>query len=134
MEERYRTTRVAQPRTESDQVVPGDFETAGAKQRRGRQAEDLNVCPSCSSELVHPTDWAPAAGRKWVVDLRCPECEWTGGGTYAQEVVDRFDEALDEGTEAILADLNRLARANMVEHAERFTAALRDDRILPEDF
>ena len=125
---------MAQAGTDGDEVFVGDFETAGAKQRRSRRVQDLHVCPSCSSELVHPTDWAPAAGRRWVVELRCPECEWTGGGTYEQEVVDRFDVALDEGTEAILADLNRLAKANMVEHAERFAAALWDDRILPEDF
>ena len=29
--------------------------------------------------------------------LRCPECEWNGGGVYDQEIVDRFDEELDAG-------------------------------------
>ena len=79
-------------------------------------------------------DWSPAAGRRWIVELRCPECEWTGGGTYSQKVVDRFDEVLDDGTEALLEDLNRLSRANMEDLVDVFVAALTSDFILPEDF
>ncbi len=95
---------------------------------------DLHVCPTCSSGLVYPTDWAPAARRRWAVDLRCPDCEWEGGGVYAQEIVDRFDEALDAGTEQLLEDLDLLARANMEDQVDRFIEALRSDLVLPEDF
>jgi hypothetical protein len=102
--------------------------------REARTQEDLHICPSCDSSLVFPTDWAPAAGRRWSVDLRCPECEWNGGGTYAQAIVDRFDEALDDGTEALLRDLNLLTRANMEEQVDAFVTALNADQILPEDF
>jgi hypothetical protein len=94
----------------------------------------LHVCPSCASELVYPTDWAPADRTRWSVELRCPDCEWTGGGVYAQQVVDRFDEALDSGTEQLLDDLTTLARTNMEEQLERFASALWADDILPEDF
>jgi hypothetical protein len=94
----------------------------------------LHVCPSCRSDLVYPTDWSPAAMRRWQVRLRCPECEWCGAGTYDQSIVDRFDEALDRGTEAVLDDLKLLARANMEDHVDRFVEALRADQILPEDF
>lgn len=104
------------------------------RQGATRTGEDLHICPACASELVYPTDWAPATSRRWSVELRCPECEWTGGGTYGQVVVDRFDEALDDGTEALLADLNLLTRANMEEQLEQFVAALERDQILPEDF
>ena len=72
--------------------------------------------------------------RRWSVDLRCPDCEWRGGGVYAQEVVDRFDEELDQGTEQLLADLAALAQANMEEQVERFVTALHAGWILPEDF
>jgi predicted RNA-binding Zn-ribbon protein involved in translation (DUF1610 family) len=115
-------------------VVPGDFAQPSAGRRAARRAEDLHVCPSCSSELVHPTEWAPASGRRWTVALRCPDCEWTGGGTYPQAVLDRFDEVLDDGTESVLNDLNRLARANMEDDVESLIAALHADQILPEDF
>jgi hypothetical protein len=127
------TPKQNQPRQEIQQVGPGDF-TSSAQRRAARRDEDLHICPTCSSGLVHPTDWAPASSRRWVVDLRCPDCEWTGGGTYTQDVVDRFDEALDDGTEAVLSDLSRLARANMEDAVEAFIAALRADQILPEDF
>ena len=103
-------------------------------QRTPRRAEDLHVCPSCGSNLVFPIDWAPAAKRSWRVDLRCPDCEWSGGGVYSQSVVDRFDEALDVGTDAMLNDLSLLARANMETEVDRFVAALVADHILPEDF
>jgi hypothetical protein len=99
-----------------------------------RREDDLHVCPSCNSNLVYPTDWAPASERHWQVALRCPECEWNGGGCYRQEVVDRLDEALDHGTESVLDDLTVLIRANMEDQIERFAAALDADQILPEDF
>jgi hypothetical protein len=103
-----------------------------APTRRG--PEDLHICPSCASELVLPVDWAPAAKRSWRVTLRCPDCDWIGGGVYSQRVVDRFDEALDVGTDAMLNDLSLLARANMETEVERFVQALAGDQILPEDF
>ena len=133
MEEREPTTDIAPSRQEVPRVGPGDF-TSEPVREASRQAEDLHICPSCDSHLVFPVDWSPAAGRRWLVDLRCPECEWAGGGTYSQKVVDRYDEVLDDGTEAILNDLNQLSRANMEEHVDLFVAALWDDRILPEDF
>ena len=102
--------------------------------RGERGSEDLHVCPTCASGLVFPIDWAPAGQRGWLVDLRCPDCEWTGSGIYAQGVVDKLDEALDDGTDAMLNDLAVLARANMEAEVDRFAAALRDDHLLPEDF
>ncbi len=97
-------------------------------------AEALHISPSCASHLVYPTDWAPADRTRWSVELRCPDCEWIGGGVYSQQVVDRFDEALDAGTEQLLDDLTTLARSNMEEQLHRFVTALHADLILPEDF
>jgi len=118
-------------RSPLDGIVPG-AETAA--QGACGQAAGLHVCPCCESELVYPTDWCPAPRKRWNVDLRCPECEWLGNGNYSQELVDRFDEVLDIGTEQLLTDLQLLARANMEEQVERFVAALRTGQILPEDF
>jgi hypothetical protein len=106
----------------------------GRPEGRRRQAEGLHVCPTCASDLVLPVHWEPAGKRSWRVALRCPDCEWSGGGVYPQPVVDRFDEALDAGTDAMLSDLAVLARANMEAEVEGFAAALRADHILPEDF
>ena len=83
---------------------------------------------------MHPVDWAPARAGRWSVTLRCPDCEWRDDGVFAQDVVDRFDEALEVGTAQILDDLNLLARANLEEQVDRFVAALQADQILAEDF
>ena len=97
-------------------------------------AHDLHICGTCESELVYPVDWEEASPTHWEVQLRCPNCEWTTVGLYDQETVDRFDERLDHGTEALVRDLKRLTRANMEEEVERFSCALASDAIWPMDF
>ena len=114
-------------------VEPSVFQARPSSSPRRRRG-DLHVCPECDSDLVYPTDWAPASDRHWHVALRCPECEWNGDGRYDQETVDRLDETLDQATEAVLDDLNVLVRANMEDQIERFVAALNRGQILPEDF
>jgi hypothetical protein len=101
------------------------------------EAEDgieLHVCAECGSDLVYPLDWAPAAERRWSVVRRCPDCEWRGQGVYGQDAVDRFDEHLDAGSQAIMDDLTMLTHANMSDEIERFVGAIDADLILPEDF
>lgn len=95
---------------------------------------DLHVCGACASELVYPLDWEEAGATHWEVTLRCPNCEWSGTGVFEQNVVERFDEELDRGTEALVGDLRRLMQANMEEEIDRFVQALEADALLPEDF
>lgn len=114
------------PAVASANPVPAhDAETHG---------EDLHVCGTCRSDLVYPLDWEEAGATHWEVTLRCPNCEWTGTGVFEQTVVERFDEELDRGTEALVGDLRRLMAANMEEEIERFVQALDADALLPEDF
>lgn len=98
------------------------------------EEQDLQVCPACDSDLVYPLDWEEAGEEAWYVTLRCPECETLRDGVFSQDTVDAFDEELDAGTEALTADLRRLARSNMAGEVDRFAAALEADAILPEDF
>ena len=95
---------------------------------------DLHVCDGCPSELVYPVAWEESGTSAWRVVLRCPECEQVREGTFSQDAVDAFDERLDAGTDALATDLRRLTRANMADELARFTAALKADAILPEDF
>ena len=95
---------------------------------------DLHECGACKSELVYPTEWEEAGSTHWEVTLRCPNCEWSGTGVYEQELVERFDEELDRGTEALVRDLKRLMTANMEDEIERFVHALDGNHVLPEDF
>lgn len=95
---------------------------------------NLHNCPECNSGLVYPLEWEPVDLWHWRVELRCPECEWQRTAVHGQTVLDRFDDALDAGTNALLNDLGRLQRANMEEELARFNVALTGDLILPEDF
>ena len=95
---------------------------------------DLHICRECASELVYPTSWEESRARQWRVTLRCPDCEWTLEEVFGQDVVDRFDEVLDLGTEALMDDLRQLTCANMAEEIERFVSALDAEAILPMDF
>ena len=115
-----------------DQVIgePADVRSLSVDET----VEDLHVCGACESDLVYPTEWDEAGTTHWEVSLRCPNCEWTGTGIFQQELVERFDEELDRGTEALVRDLKRLMHANMEEEIDRFVQALDDDLILPEDF
>ena len=97
-------------------------------------ATRLHECPECDRTLVYPVEWEEASPTQWEVLLRCPNCEWSDLGIYAQAVVDRFDEELDRGTEALVDDLMRLQQANMEDEIERFTSALASDAIWPMDF
>ena len=96
--------------------------------------EDLHVCGTCSCDLVYPVEWDEAGATHWEVTLRCPNCEWNGTGVFSQDVVERFDEELDRGTEQLVRDLKRMMHANMEDEIERFVHALEADHIVPDDF
>lgn len=95
---------------------------------------DLEACPGCAASLVYPIDWEEIRPMEWEVELRCPNCEWYEIGTFPQDVVDRFDDELDRGMDALVRDLRRLTRANMEDDLARLTLALGADAIWPMDF
>ncbi len=119
-----------------------NFELELGRRRKGHgwptspaeRTGDLSVCPCCRRDLVYPLDWASTGKQVWIVTLRCPECEWRTFGVYPQAVVDRFDEALDDATQAVLDDLELLTRANAEDAIDRFAQALAAGLVLPEDF
>jgi hypothetical protein len=95
---------------------------------------ELHLCPECDRGLVYPVEWEEVSPTHWEVVLRCPNCEWNDLGVFDQDTVDRFDDELDRGTEAVSRDLKRLTQANMEEEIDRFVRALASNAILPEDF
>jgi hypothetical protein len=126
--------RVVLPSGRAIEVVYYESSPSHAPLPASHPIDDLHVCPECERELVYPVEWEESSPTHWEVLLRCPNCEWTELGTFDQPTVDRFDEQLDLGTEALIRDLKRLTRANMEEEIERFSSALAADVILPEDF
>ena len=129
--------RVVLPSGRAIEVVYFENQPAHVPEPRARVASErleLHICPECDKELVYPVEWEEASPTHWEVRLRCPNCEWLTVGLYDQATVDRFDEQLDRGTEALVRDLKRLTRANMEEELERFASALASDAIWPMDF
>jgi hypothetical protein len=98
------------------------------------KTDDLHICGECSSTLVYPTDWQEAGPNHWEVELRCPNCEWRGTGTFHQDIVEAFDDELDRGIDVLLADYRALVNSNMEDEIDRFAKALDAGAILPADF
>ncbi|MEA2253736.1 MAG: hypothetical protein QOC78_2562 [Solirubrobacteraceae bacterium] len=127
--------RVVLPSGKTIEVVYFDEQPGIARPAAPSEVGDeLHVCGTCDSELVYPMEWDEAGATHWEVTLRCPNCEWVGTGVFEQDVVERFDEELDRGTEAVVRDLKRLMHANMEDEIERFVTALDGDHIVPDDF
>src|SRR4051812_39357733 len=124
--------KVVLPSGRSIEVVY--FDPEPATPLRAEPARELHICPACHAHLVFPVEWDEHDSVHWEVSLRCPNCEWHSTDLYSQDVVDRFDEELDRGTEALVRDLKRLTRANMEDEIDRFVEALAADALLPEDF
>ena len=85
-------------------------------------------------DRVHPLDWREVEDLRWELDVRCPDCRWTGGDVYEQPEVERYDDVLLAGAGDLTEELDRITRENMAEHLERFRAALDADAITPFDF
>ena len=124
----HRIKRVVLPSGKTIEVI--HFDDAPAVPEEG----ELHRCGGCESELVYPMRWQEESQGSWQVTLRCPECEAVRQGVFSQRTIDAFDEELETGANALVADLRRLTHANMLAEGERFFAALAADAILPEDF
>jgi len=127
-----RVKRVALPSGKTIEVVY--FHDPAGETGSAASQLDLHVCCECDSQLVYPVQWSEVDRESWEVTLRCPNCEWSHTDVFDQETVERFDEELDRGTDSLVDDLKRLIHANMEEEIDRFSQALIQDHILPEDF
>ena len=94
----------------------------------------IELCPRCSGDRVHPTDWNEVEELRWELALRCPDCEWRHTDTFEQPEVERYDDVLNDATDRLIEELDRVTRENMQEAIHRFRAALENDGILPFDF
>jgi hypothetical protein len=103
-------------------------------QSKRQSSNGMHRCPNCDSIFVQPVELHAQGDGYWSVELRCPECEWGGRGSYSLDQVDRYKKELDRGDQALIEELRALVLANMKEEADRFAAALAADSILPEDF
>ena len=128
MNSNHSVRRIVLPSGKSIEVVRFDGRTEAP------DSPGLHVCHGCQSELVQPLEWRATEDERWELMLHCPNCDWSCEGVYSQQQVERLEEQLDLGVEAIVRDLQRLTCANMADEIERFAIALQNDLILPEDF
>lgn len=127
------------PQHSRDVKLPGPLGVDGANVTEAERCEtardpELWRCGGCRSLLVQPIDWSLVGRTHWRVTLRCPNCEWTGTGVFAQEAVDRYDRELDRGMRKLQSTLTRVSRACMEAEIESFAKALEDGLIVPFDF
>jgi hypothetical protein len=118
----------------TDGVEPAEAAAEPATQTPVEPDQELHICIDCGSDLVYPVEWEEADPENWSVLLQCPNCSVCREGVFTQDNVERFDEELDRGADALARDYKRLMRANMAEEIDRFVGALQSDAILPEDF
>ncbi|HET7171466.1 MAG TPA: hypothetical protein VFI18_07510 [Gaiellales bacterium] len=116
----------AQGSEQAAEAAPADDPKARLRQ--------IEICPECDSDRVHPVDWHEVDEHHWRLDVRCPDCRWMGSDVFAQDEVERYDDLLNAGTDALIEELERITRENMADHLERFLRALEDDGIMPIDF
>ena len=136
-EQTHYVKRVVLPSGKTIEVVYFNDGIAQAMPTREPVAEpdqELHVCLDCDSKLVQPVEWEESDRENWSVLLRCPNCNVQREGVFNQRTVERFDEELDRGADALERDYKLLMRANMTDESERFVAALQADAVLPEDF
>ena len=135
----HHVRRVVLPSGKTIEVVYFEEQAAPRRPAHGAPRRGCATCTSAgpaTPTLVYPLDWEEAGPAHWEVTLRCPNCEWVGTGVFDQDTVDRFDEVLDEGTDALVA---RPQAPHAGEHGGRDRALRRtalDDRrtSLPDDF
>ena len=73
-------------------------------------ARDLTICSTCGGHLVHPLRWRAVGMQHWRIELRCPDCEDRATVVEHQDVVDRFDELLEQGAADLARSLHALVQ------------------------
>jgi RNase P subunit RPR2 len=97
-------------------------------------AQEVNICPVCRGDLVHPVDWRRSGESTWHLRLRCPECETERSVVMGRPEVEQLNRELYHGTQELAREAQRVSRQNFEDEARRFVVALQRGDILPIDF
>jgi hypothetical protein len=95
---------------------------------------DLWLCGACPGDMVRPLAIEPADDGMFWVERMCPDCHWCDEGTYTQERVESYHDALEDGAEEMLTALRTMSRLNMEDDVDRMITAIRRGLIQPMDF
>jgi hypothetical protein len=92
-------------------------------------------CTSCGEPFISPVDILGVVGRwRYVVELVCANCGWSGVEIHDDLALERLDRELDRQTQQMRAAIEVLGVACELDRIDRFAQALRDGEVLPEDF
>jgi hypothetical protein len=95
----------------------------------------VDVCSTCCEPFVVPVDILGVAGHwRYVVELRCSNCGWSGVQVHDEAALERLDRALDAHTVQMRSAIEVLGVARELDRIDRFARALADGDVLPEDF
>ncbi len=96
-------------------------------------AELLN-CGACGYDLVQPVEWDGYGDSHWKIELRCPNCESRCTTIVEDDVAEACDQAHQHGADQLEATMRELAADNDEQQIKRFSEALQQNHLLPEDF
>jgi hypothetical protein len=95
----------------------------------------VDVCSTCREPFVVPVDILGVAGHwRYVVELSCTNCGWSGVQVHDEAALERLDRALDAQTVQMRSAIEVLGVARELDRIDRFALALADGDVLPEDF
>lgn len=98
--------------------------------------EDL-ICPCCRQDAIQPGYERAVSNTHTRVEWSCLQCEWTGAGTYDNQILEGFEEILNKRWRELIEVGKRAEEAKAQieeEKIKNFAEALEKDQILPEDF
>lgn len=114
--------------------MPTDEDRALAPALR-QDLHNLRVCATCTRELVQPILWRPTrTDGVWFVALRCPDCGATRHGFTDEAELERLEDAMNAGFDAMRRALDDLTGERMRADCERLIGAINAGAITPEDF
>ncbi len=96
-------------------------------------AELLN-CGACGCDLVQPVEWDGYGDSHWKIELRCPNCESRCTTIVEDDVAEACDQAHQHGADQLEATMRATAADNDEQQIKRFSEALQQNHLLPEDF
>src|SRR5215210_8008363 len=84
-------------------------------------------CGACGEPFVVPIEMLGVVGHwRYVVDLACTNCGWSGVEIHDESALERLDRALDRQTAQMRAAIEVLCVAHELDRIDRFARALDD--------